>query len=105
MEKYNFLVKPVFYIFSLVFSCWMVFSIEKISPSDFGKYKSLFEVSYDKNKKAGDSDQWKLSKLKALYKTYKEGAIDSSTFFRQLDKIATEEELANETRKKNIVQK
>ena len=33
---YNFLFKPAFFIFSLLFATWMVIKIEKIKPSDFG---------------------------------------------------------------------
>ena len=37
MKEYNFLFKPLFFIFSLLFATWLVIKIEKISPSDFGE--------------------------------------------------------------------
>ena len=43
MNKYKFLLKPVFFVFNLVFATWLVFKVESISPSNFGKYKSLFD--------------------------------------------------------------
>jgi hypothetical protein len=45
MKRYRFLFKPLFFIFSLLFACWMVLAIEKVRPSDFGKYSSLFETN------------------------------------------------------------
>ncbi len=95
MGKYSFLVKPVFYILSLIFSCWMVFSIEKISPSDFGKYRSLFEKPSVQKKNSDDNDQTSFAKLKIIYSDYKKGLIDSTTFFRMLNSITDEKKQDN----------
>ena len=43
MKKYNFLFKPLFFIFSLVFATWLVLYIEKIHPSDLGSLGHMFE--------------------------------------------------------------
>lgn len=75
-EKYTFLFKPLFFIFSLLFASWLVLKIEKLRPSDFGKERYLFEdepvptvAKYD--------EQY----LKNLFLEYKFGIINS----RQLD--------------------
>jgi len=63
----------------------LVFRIEEISPSDFGKYKSLFEdppkpVSlHELNKKH----------LKKICSDYKAGRLDSTALEQQLDKLLT----------------
>jgi hypothetical protein len=42
MKRYKFILKPLFFIFSLTASSYMVLVIEKISPSDFGRQHNLF---------------------------------------------------------------
>lgn len=80
MKKYNFLFRPVFFIFSLLFSTWLVLQIEKVSPSDFGKYKGLFEKS---SKPSSITKKQKLYRtinkddLMKLCSDYKAGIIDS----------------------------
>ena len=73
MKKYNFLFKPVFYIFSLLFATWLVIEIEKIRPSDASKEENavLNKSSYSD----GIKDRKKY--LKNLFFAYKEGVIDS----------------------------
>ncbi len=79
MKRYKFLIKPLFYIFSLTASSYMVLVIEKVSPSDFGKHQSLFVtepskpastqlVKYDSRKEL----------LKSICFDYKYGIIDSA---------------------------
>lgn len=43
MNQYKFLLKPIFFIFNLVFATWLVLKIEQISPSDFGRNRNFFE--------------------------------------------------------------
>jgi len=81
MEKYKFLLKPAFFIFNLLFSTWLVFQIEKISPSDFGKYKSIFE-----NPPKPIPVQ-KKQELKKLCADYKAGLLDSAGLEQRLDKF------------------
>jgi hypothetical protein len=85
MRRYKFLIKPLFYIFSLTASSYMVLVIEKVSPSDFGKHQSLFEattkpaavkmVKYDYGKEY----------LKNICFDYKYGIIDSVTLDERLN--------------------
>lgn len=82
MEKYTFLGKPFFYIFSLFFATWLVLKIENISPSDFGRHKSLFE------RKIGKSiPQNSKQNLKKIFYKYKYGIIDSSQLDHQLEEF------------------
>lgn len=81
MKEYNFLLKPTFFIFNLLFATWLVLKIEKISPSDFGKYNTLFDQvtvipSTDKNSK---------DYLKKLCVDYKAGRFDSIVMEKKID--------------------
>ncbi len=93
MKNYTFLIKPVFFILSLVFSCWMVMKIEQIQPSDFGRYRSLFEKpgTPQKESKVIKSDKKNLSdaktKLKKLCQDYKAGLISSNKLDEELEKV------------------
>lgn len=71
--NYKFLFKPIFFIFSLVFASWLVLKIEKLRPSDFGKYKSLFESE----PKSSTPIQHNKKYLDSLIHSYKIGLIDS----------------------------
>lgn len=42
MTTTKFLLKPLFFIITLVFGAWLVLWIEKLKPSDFGSYKGVF---------------------------------------------------------------
>lgn len=42
MEKHRFLLKPGFFVVSLLLSTYLVLWIEKLKPSDLGSYKNLF---------------------------------------------------------------
>ncbi len=79
MSNYKFIIKPIFYILSLLFSCWMVLKIEKMQPSDFGKYQSLFTKG-----STSVITKSNIQYLKQLCKDYKEGTIDSLKFEKQL---------------------
>lgn len=81
-DKYSFLFKPVFFIFCLLSGSWIVLKIEKLSPSDFGRYKSLFEKE--------DSilpDQQQKPRLKKLINDYKTGSVDSAMFETKLEEF------------------
>jgi hypothetical protein len=83
MKNYSFLIKPAFFIFNLLFATWLVFKIETISPSDFGKYGRIFQEEY----RPPVSD--KKGPLKKLYRDYKNGLLDSVSFEKTLDRILT----------------
>lgn len=73
MKKYKFLLKPIFFIFNLLFATWLVLKIEKIQPSDFGKHKSVF-YSGPKPRMVSLEDK---GYLKKLFIDYKAGKVDS----------------------------
>lgn len=81
MKKFDFLIKPVFFTCNLVFATWLVLTIERIEPSDFGQYRSLFE-SAERPKKVYPDDKPRLLKLAKDYKT---GKIDENTLNKELD--------------------
>jgi hypothetical protein len=85
MKRYKFLIKPLFYIFSLTASSYLVIVIEKVSPSDFGKHQSIFVSSPNPalTGKLAKSDYTK-EYLKNICFDYKYGIIDSSTLDARL---------------------
>jgi hypothetical protein len=83
MKKYKFVLKPLFFIFNLLFATWLVLKIEKIQPSDFGEYKSIF-YSGPKPKMVTLSDK---QYLKNLCVGFKNGEIDSLKLEQQLVKF------------------
>jgi hypothetical protein len=85
LKKYKFLFKPVFFIFNLFFATWLVVQIEKVKPSDFGKYRHLFELPEKSSLKALQKQN-----LKKLCSDYKAGKLDSTQFEVQLEKIMSE---------------
>lgn len=73
MREKLFIFKPLLFIFNLIFATWLVLEIEKISPTDFGKYKSLFETPEPLSpEKLGDK-----AYLKRVCAEYKAGKLDS----------------------------
>jgi hypothetical protein len=92
MKKYKFLFKPLFFILCLLFASWLVIKIEKISPSDFGKYRSLFENEEPKPKKhaeckgkeciLGNKDE-----LKKICGEFNYGLTDSLAFDKKLEEF------------------
>src|SRR4051812_3880178 len=92
MKKYNFLFKPVFFICSLVFATWLVLYIEKLAPSDFGKYEYIFNSGPGpiSKKLAGQPfpySQQQYTCSKKICKDYKAGLIDSANLDQQLKEI------------------
>ena len=83
MRKYKFLLKPFFFIFNLLFATWLVFQIEKLSPSDFGKYKYIFEDAPQSDSTHLKSKEY----LKKICIDYKTGILDSAAFDKQIDKF------------------
>lgn len=81
MKQYAFLIKPVFFIFNLVFATWLVLTIESVRPSDFGQHRSLFE-SQSRPKKVYPEDK---ATLKKLATDYKSGKIDEATLDKELE--------------------
>jgi hypothetical protein len=85
MKRYKFLIKPLFYIFSLTASSYMVLVIEKISPSDFGRHQDLF---VSEPKPAVDVQMVKMNYTKQYLKNvcfdYKYGIIDNATLDERL---------------------
>jgi hypothetical protein len=58
----------------------MVLTIEKISPSDFGNYKTLFENELPPSVYKSHKQY-----LKTLFFEYKSGALDSTKLDRKLE--------------------
>lgn len=86
MAKYKFLLKPLLFIFNLVFATWLVLAIEKISPSDFGQYEFLFEDSSPKPEKV---KAIRKDFLKKLCTDYKMGRLDSTGLEKGLERFLT----------------
>lgn len=87
MEKYSFLLKPIFFIFSLLFATWLVVEIEKISPSDFGEYESyVSQEPYNPSEHFNDSIYKYQSRkyLKSICDGYKAGVVDSVSLDKKL---------------------
>lgn len=88
MKNYKFILKPLFFIFNLVFATWLVLQIEKIKPSDFGEYKSIFYTG-PKPKFVTQADK---HYLKKLCTEYKRGTIDSLKLEKSLEDFLTADE-------------
>jgi hypothetical protein len=84
MKRYQFLIKPIFFIFSVFFAAWLTLKIEKLSPSNFGSYKSLFEKQPQIIKLSGHCR----TSLKKLFFKYKSGLIDSVGLDQELEKFS-----------------
>jgi hypothetical protein len=84
MKKYTFLIKPAFFIFNLIFAMWLVLKIEQLRPSDFGRFKSLFEPTKIKQEHIPSYDKYYIKKLA---NDYKKGVLDSVTFNDQLEQF------------------
>jgi len=63
MKKYKFLLKPIFFIINLLFATWLILKIEKLNPSDFGKYRSIFEKTAPLPKNVAPYDKYYIKKL------------------------------------------
>ncbi|MCE3260611.1 MAG: hypothetical protein K0S12_2252 [Bacteroidetes bacterium] len=90
MGKYKFLFKPLFFIFSLIFACWMVLKIEQLRPSDFGRYEAMFKPAKKESPPVVKPKREILIKkgkeaLKKLFNDYRSGIIDSTAFNTRLE--------------------
>lgn len=81
MNKYTFLVKPALFIFNLIFVTWLVFSIEKIKPSDFGSYGEFFEDTRPLPIKVNKQE------LKKLFYEHRTGKLDSLMLERKIEDL------------------
>ena len=80
MKRFKFILKPALFIFNLLFATWLVFTIEEIKPTDFGRYEYLFE----------DPPALKTKKLKKehlikICTDYKTGVLDTNELVRKID--------------------
>lgn len=69
----------MFFIFNLLFATWLVFKIEEISPSDFGRFKSLFDDP-------PGSISTRKKNLKKIIVEYKKGTLDSAQLDQKIEK-------------------
>ena len=79
MKNYAFIFKPLFFIFNLIFATWLVFKIETISPSDFGRYSSLFDDP-------PGSMGYRKKNLTKIIVDYKKGRLDSIQLAQKIEK-------------------
>jgi hypothetical protein len=80
MKKYKFIIKPLLFIFNLLFATWLVFAIEDIKPTDFGRYEYLFE-----DPPAVKTRKQKKEHLIRISSEYRKGIIDTTELVRQID--------------------
>lgn len=98
MKDYTFILKPLFFVFSLIFSTWMVLAIEKISPSDFGEYKTLFESQ------PAPVVKFSSHYIKQLFGEYRSGTIDSIQLDRKLEKFLSGiQKISDKSRETKVV--
>jgi hypothetical protein len=82
MTEYKFLLKPLFFIFNLIFATWLVLKIEQIQPSDFGRYRSIFESKDQLNPEKLRQKKY----LEKIFSEYKHGLLDSVQVAGKLEK-------------------
>jgi hypothetical protein len=103
MKQYKFLLKPLFFIFNLVFATWLVLEIEKLKPSDFGEHNTLFNPA-PKPRIVTEDDK---RVLRAIALEFKYGLIDSVKMEQRLDaflappKQQSPDEIIAESKNKN----
>ncbi|MGZ3862276.1 MAG: hypothetical protein ACXVPN_12180 [Bacteroidia bacterium] len=83
IKKYKFLFKPLFFVFNLLFATWLVLKVEKITPSDFGRYKSLFDDSPELSPGQFYAKQY----IKNMCRDYKAGRLDSTNLEKEINKL------------------
>jgi len=98
MKNYRFLLKPLFFIFNLIFATWLVLAIEKIKPSDFGAHKTLFDPAPPPRIVTPKDKNF----LKSLAYDYKNGLIDSTALDKKLQEYL---EVPKDVAEKNLSQK
>lgn len=85
MKEKMLILRPLFFIFNLIFATWIVFQIEAVSPSDFGKYRSLFEGPPAFTPEKMGEKQF----LKKVCSDYKKGKLDSTEVDLLLNRYLT----------------
>jgi hypothetical protein len=86
IKKYDFLLKPLFFIVALLVGTFLILKIEKIKPSDMGEYQDLFSkdikitsrTSYPLNKSRVALNQKEKEYAKAAW-SYFEATTDTIT--------------------------
>lgn len=109
MNKYSFLLKPLFFIFSLVFATWLTLFIERLQPSDFGKYEYIFSsepkpvtkapvihTEVEHTKKSLGSSNFQKESIKKLCADYKSGVIDSIILDKKIEILLNSTERVSE---------
>lgn len=81
MKQYKFILKPLFFIFNLVFATWLVLKIESIRPSDFGEHNKIFNPA-PKPRIVTKEDK---KILRAIALEFKYGKIDSLKMEQRFD--------------------
>ena|ERR1041385_30146 len=97
MTEYKFLLKPLFFIFNLIFATWLVLKIEQVQPSDFGRYRSIFESKAQLNPEKLQQKKY----LENIFSQYKHGALDSLQVAAKLEKYLLTPSIASQ--KQNAV--
>jgi hypothetical protein len=80
MKKFTFLIKPLFFILSLLFSSWLVLKIEKTNPSDVSMDNSLSESKTFPSKLNREKKY-----LMTLFIQYKYGLMDNKQLEKKLE--------------------
>lgn len=70
-----------------MFATWLVFAIEALSPSDFGKYQSLFDEP-----PAVIAKKHRKEHLLKVCSEYKAGKLDSTELVHSLERYLTASE-------------
>jgi hypothetical protein len=83
MKKYKFLLKPIFFIFNLIFATWLVLWIEKIEPSDFGEHKRFFDPAPEPRIVTKEDKTY----LRELAIEFKKGELDSAALDKKLEQF------------------
>jgi len=109
-KGYAFILKPVFFILSLLFATWLTLYIERLAPSDFGKYEYIFssepkpvqQAPAVQNTPVQEKQPIKMHTgraiqreyLKKICADYKAGIIDSTDLDWELEKLLVPAEIS-----------
>ena len=91
MKNYSFLIKPLFFIFNLLFATWLVLQIEKIKPSDFGKHAGFFGPT-KKEEPSLPNRELRKKYLYQLCGEFKAGRLDSARLNEELNRYIDSQE-------------
>jgi hypothetical protein len=79
MNSYKFLLKPLIFIFNLLFATWLVFRIEQVSPTDLGMT--------DRKASANADPETVRKKFRQLCIDFKTGRINSTQLEQEFDHL------------------